>query len=70
MTIGDFIDRYISDHTVTKDGLATAIGMPRTTFFSKLRGESEFSLSEGCALARELGVTVDELASIANGDVA
>lgn len=61
MNIKQFVDAYVRENNTTKEALAEKAGIGRTSFFSKLRGASEFSLSEGYALSRILGITTDEL---------
>jgi len=41
--------------------IAEQMGMPISTFYTKLNGPSEFSFSEGKRLAEIIGCTVDEM---------
>ena len=50
---------------LTRDALADSLGMSRSSFFNKVRGSYEFSLSEAYALSRILGVSLDELHELA-----
>lgn len=61
MNIKQFVDDYVRNNDTTKEALAEKAEIGRTSFFSKLRGASEFSLSEGYRLSRILGITIDEL---------
>ncbi len=55
--VGAFLERT----GMTKKQLAEEMGMPVSTFHSKLSGQSEFSFSEGRRLARILDCTTDEM---------
>lgn len=61
--INSRVERYSIDHNIKKECIAERIGIGRTTFYMKLRGNSDFSLFEATALARLFGCTVDELIS-------
>ena len=66
--IKERVGGYCSAHGVTRKQLAADMGMPYTTFSTKLHGPSEFSFSEGVALAGLLGIGPDELAGLPNGN--
>lgn len=51
---------YVEENNTTKDALAAKLHFGRSAFFSKLRGASEFTLSEAYRLSRELGCTLDD----------
>ncbi|HAM15890.1 MAG TPA: transcriptional regulator [Eggerthellaceae bacterium] len=59
--IQDCVTDYVVKNGTTKDALAEKVEIGRTSFFSKLRGTSEFSLSEAYRLSRELGCSMDDL---------
>lgn len=61
MTLQKMIDDYAKARGVTKDAIADKLGISRSSFFNKMRGSYEFSLSEAFALSRMLGITLDEL---------
>ena len=47
-----------------KNELAQAIGLSSTAFWNKIRGTTEFKVSEIRALKEELGLTGDEINQI------
>lgn len=49
---------------LTKDELAEKLGFKRTSFYNKLCGKSEYTLSEAYSLSRELGCTLDDFYSM------
>lgn len=56
----DVVSDYVADHNTTKDALIKKLNFGRSSFFSKVRGESEFTLGEAYRLSRELGCTLDD----------
>lgn len=60
-SIQQCVSDYVSLNNTTKDALAKQVGIGRTSFFSKLRGTSEFTLGEAYRLAKQLGCTTDEI---------
>lgn len=60
-SIKERVGAYLERTGVTKKQLAEEMGMPISTFHSKLSGQTEFSFSEGRRLARILDCTTDEL---------
>ena len=60
-SIQEAVSDYIASTNTTKDAFAKELGFKRSAFYMKLRGDSEFSLSEAYRLSRALGCTVDEL---------
>ena len=52
---------YVSENNTTKDVVAAKLGFSRSTFFMKLRGDSEFSLSEAHRVAQLLGCSMEDL---------
>ena len=52
---------YVTRTKKDRKSIAEQMGMPVTTFYSKLNGPSEFSFSEGKLLAEIIGCTVDEM---------
>ena len=60
-SLQQFVSDYVEQNGTTKDALAKQVGIGRTSFFSKLRGSSEFSLAEAYRLSRQLGCTLDDL---------
>lgn len=61
MTITEMVNQYVAQHGIQKDDMAEKMGVSRTQFYAKLRGDSEFSLSEAYALANMMGVSVDDI---------
>lgn len=61
----ELIKAWCNDHHCTKDQLAETVGVGRTAFYTKLRGTSEWTLSEAAGMARELGISVDKFAELA-----
>ena len=55
------IGAYITRENITKGEFADIAGIKRTTFYSRLNRETEFSLIEGSKIAKVLGCTIDEL---------
>ena len=60
-TVQEAISDYVAEKNTTKDDLARSLGFGRSAFYMKLRGDSEFTLSEAHRLSKEIGCTVDEL---------
>lgn len=52
---------YVSRSKTDRQTIAEKMGMPVSTFYSKLNGPSEFSFSEGKRLAEIIGCTTDEM---------
>lgn len=52
---------FLEDTGTTKEKLASDLGMSRSALYSKLHGETEFSLAEAYKLSRILGCTVEDL---------
>lgn len=65
MNLSEKVNEYAEMNGVTRDALADSLGMSRSSFFNKVRGSYEFSLSEAYALSRILGVSLDELHELA-----
>ncbi len=61
MTLQKMVDDYAKARGVTRDAIADKLGISRSSFFNKMRGSYEFSLSEAFELSRMLGITLDEL---------
>ena len=60
-TIQQAVSEYVADKSTTKDAMAKELGFSRSAFFMKLRGDSEFTLSEAYRLSRAIGCTVDDV---------
>lgn len=45
----------------SKEDLSCMLGIPKSTFYSKLGGASEFTLTEARKLANVFGCSVDQL---------
>lgn len=52
---------YVARTKNDRQTIAEQMGMPVSTFYTKLNGPSEFSFSEGKRLAEIIGCTVDEM---------
>lgn len=52
---------YVARTKNDRQTIAEKMGMPVSTFYSKLNGPSEFSFTEGKLLAEIIGCTVDEM---------
>ena len=52
---------YVARTKKDRQSIAEQMGMPVSTFYTKLNGPSEFSFSEGKHLAEIIGCTVDEM---------
>lgn len=61
VSLQQFVNDYVDGHNTTKEALAKEAGIGRTSFFSKIRGTSEFTLSEAYRLSSILGCTIDDL---------
>lgn len=60
MKLSEKVNEYAERENRTRDSIADELGMSRSSFFNKVKGSYEFSLSEAYALSRILGVTLDE----------
>lgn len=61
MNLSEKVSEYAEENNETRDSIADKLGISRSSFFNKVRGSYEFSLSEAYKLSRLLGVTLDEL---------
>lgn len=52
---------YVARTKNDRQTIAEQMGMPVSTFYSKLNGPSEFSFTEGKRLAEIIGCTVDDM---------
>lgn len=59
--INKHVDAYVDAHGLKKESIAEKIGIGRTTFYTKLRGDSDFSVFEALGMAKLFGCTIDEL---------
>lgn len=62
VAIREHVGAYLGSTGSSKRDLAKRLGIPYSTFISKLNGPSEFSYSEGVQLAKELGISPSEMA--------
>ena len=60
MNLQETVGQYAEAKETTKEAIADQIGMSRSSFFNKLRGSFEFSLSEAFKLSRILDVSLDD----------
>ena len=60
MTIQEAVKDYVKSNHITKDAFAAEVGINRTTFFAKMRGASEFTITEAHRMSRVLGCTMDD----------
>ena len=51
---------YMDESGKTCEDIASDLGIGRTSFFNKLRGQFSFTLGEAYAMSRMLGCTMDE----------
>lgn len=65
MTLQEKVGQYVEANEATMGAVADQIGMSRSSLFNKLKGYSEFSLSEAFSLSRILSVSLDELYQLA-----
>lgn len=59
--IKERLGAYLAGSGSTKANVAEALGVSTTTLNAKLRGESEWTLAQGFALADLMGCSVDDL---------
>lgn len=59
--IKERLGAYLAGTGSTKASVAKHLGISMQTLYSKLRGESEFTLSQAFALADLMGCSVDDL---------
>ena len=64
VTLQEFVNEYVVNNNTTKEALAKSADIGRTSFFSKIRGASEFSLSEAYRLSSIIGCSIDDLYSM------
>lgn len=60
MNLSEKVGEYAEKNNETRDSIADKLGISRSSFFNKVRGSYEFSLSEAYKLSRLLGVSLDE----------
>lgn len=60
-SLNELIGAYLARTGMTKTQLARELGMSRSALRSKLKGQTEFTLSEGYALKELLNVSADVL---------
>lgn len=58
------INRFVVDHSTTKDALAKAIGISRSSLYDKMNGRRPWMLVEIIDLAEFMGCTVQDLITI------
>lgn len=61
MNLSEKVGEYAEKNNETRDSIADKLDISRSSFFNKVRGSYEFSLSEAYKLSRLLGVSLDEL---------
>lgn len=61
MNLSEKVGEYAEKNNETRDSIADKLGISRSSFFNKVRGSYEFSLSEAYKLSHLLGVSLDEL---------
>lgn len=59
--INAHVDEYVEKNNIKKECVAEMIGMGRTTFYTKLRGQSDFSVFEALEMANLFGLAIDDL---------
>ena len=60
----ELVDGYIDEHQTTREAIARELGMSKSSYFQKMRGEYDFSFEEAYKLSKMLDVTMDELYAI------
>ena len=55
------VDRFVDEHATTKDALAKALDISRSSLYDKLSGKRPWMLSEVIDLANFMGCTVNDL---------
>lgn len=60
-SIKEWVGAYLERTGMTKVELASKLGMSRTSFYNKMDGTTEFTLSEAGNLASILGLTADQI---------
>lgn len=60
MNLQEKVGEYAEAKGTTREAIADKMGISRSSFFNKLRGSYEFSLSEAFKLSRILGVSLDD----------
>lgn len=63
MNLSEKVGEYAEKNNETRDSIADKLGISRSSFFNKVRGSYEFSLSEAYKLSRLLGVSLDTMCS-------
>lgn len=61
LAIRERLGAYLATSGATKQSVADSLGVTTVTLNSKLKGESEFSLSQAFALADLIGCSADDL---------
>lgn len=60
-SIKEWVGAYLERTDTTKAELANQMAISRTSFYNKMDGTTEFTLSEAGKLAEILGITTDQL---------
>ncbi|MBQ9317402.1 MAG: helix-turn-helix domain-containing protein [Atopobiaceae bacterium] len=58
------VDNYVDAHATTKDALAKAIHISRSSFYDKLKGKRPWMLEEVINLAAFMGCSVNDLLTV------
>lgn len=64
------IDNYVDKQATTKDAVAKAIHISRSSFYDKLKGKRPWMLTEIIDLAEYMGCTVDNLLTLPDATTA
>ena len=67
MNLQDKVSSYAEAEGVTREAIASEIGVSRSSVFNKGRGDNEFSLGEAFRLSRLLGVSLDDFHAMVEG---
>lgn len=62
-SIRTHIDLYVEQQNTTKDAIAKAIGISRSSLYDKMSGKRPWMLSEVIDLAAFMGCSVEDLLS-------
>lgn len=59
-TVRDSIDAYAKASGLTREDIATRLGICPSTLYGKMRGDYEFTMREAYLLSKSMGCTLDD----------